>query len=130
VTVSNYLKTAVGAQIVLFEAQAIFLNEICVPLHLGPNRVSRVLRIFRDNNTLPLISLRGRPKRVPPEILDFIDARTLSLPSTVRPSGPSELILDFTISQANTYKTWDSIPQAAINRVDRSFEARLQICLD
>jgi hypothetical protein len=77
VTVSNYLKTAVGAQIVLFEAQAIFLNEICAPLHIGPNRVSRVPRIFRDNNTLPLIPLRGRPKRVPPEILDFIDARTL-----------------------------------------------------
>jgi transposase len=87
-----YMKAAVDAQIVQFEAQSIFRDEMYACFHLGPNRVSEVLRFFQDNTTLPRIPPRGRPKKVTPEILDFINVRTLQsahlsladLPSEVR----------------------------------------------
>jgi hypothetical protein len=71
------MKAAVDAQIVQFEAQGSCCDEICAHLLAGPNRISRVLCFFRDNNTLPCIPPRGGPKKVTPEILDFIDVRTL-----------------------------------------------------
>jgi hypothetical protein len=72
-----YMKAAVDAQIIQFEAQGLCRYEIWVRLHVGSNRVSRVFRLFRDNNNVPCIPPPGRPTKVTPEILDFIDVRTL-----------------------------------------------------
>jgi hypothetical protein len=72
-----YMNTAVDAQIVQFKAQSIYWDETCAHVHVGPNRVSQVLRSFQKDNTLPCIPPRGRPKKITREILDFIGVRTL-----------------------------------------------------
>jgi hypothetical protein len=68
-----YMKAAVNTQVVQFEAQGICHDEIWARLHFGRNRASRVLRFCRDNSILPCIPPRERPKKVTPEIHDFID---------------------------------------------------------
>jgi transposase len=66
------------AQILQRHTQGATRDAICRLLHVGPNRVSRVLDFFRDNHHLPPSPQNGRPKKVTDEILDYTDARTLA----------------------------------------------------
>jgi hypothetical protein len=63
--------------LVQFEAQGIYRDEICAHLYVGSNQVSRILGFFRDNSTLACVLAPGQPKKVAPEVLDFIDRCTL-----------------------------------------------------
>jgi hypothetical protein len=72
------MSDSLDAQILQHYTQHATCHAICSLLHVGPNRVSRVLGFFRDNHHLPPSPQKGRPKQVTDDILDYIDVRTLA----------------------------------------------------
>jgi hypothetical protein len=71
------MSDSVDAQILESHDQGAAGNMICSFLPVGPNRVSRVLDVFRHHHQLPPRAGKGRPKKVTRDILDFIDIRTI-----------------------------------------------------
>jgi hypothetical protein len=70
------MSDSADAQILENHNQGTTGDMICSLFHVGPNRVSRVLNLFRDHHQLPLRIGKGRPKNITRDILDFIDIRT------------------------------------------------------
>jgi hypothetical protein len=74
------MSDSVDAHILEYHNQGATRDMICSLLHIGPNRVSRVLNFFWDHHQLPPRVGKGRPKKVARDILDFINIRTIQSP--------------------------------------------------
>jgi hypothetical protein len=59
------------------DARGMTRDHICSTLHVGPNRLSRAVRFCQNRGASPPPRTQGRPKKMTPEILDFIYIRTL-----------------------------------------------------
>jgi transposase len=73
------MSDSADAQILEYHNQSTARDMICIVLHVGLNRVSRVLSFFQEHHQLPPRVGKRRPMKVMRDILDFIDIRSTQL---------------------------------------------------
>jgi transposase len=96
--------------IVQLYGQGLSRDCICSTLHVGPHRVSRVIRAFQQTGIIPEPTPRGPRKKVTKAILDYIDLRTLQQARLPSFQLASEIRDEFQVSLGRS-----TVAQARIN---------------